>query len=74
MYKDFAELLLSAFDIELIADDEIASMIKELTPEERRALRRVIERLDAILDGLIIEERLERIRERIRKDHSDNTE
>lgn len=41
---------------------EIVRRISEMTPDERRCLRRAIERLDAALDDVIISERLERIR------------
>jgi hypothetical protein len=58
-------LLLAAQDGEH-SRGELMRRISEMKPDERRCLRRAIERLDAALDQVIISERLERIR----KEHS----
>ena len=42
---------------------EVERRLIEMTPAERHALRQAIERLDSTLDGVIISERLRRIRE-----------
>jgi 4-hydroxy-3-methylbut-2-en-1-yl diphosphate synthase IspG/GcpE len=56
---DIELLLLAANDEDLT---ELVQRIREMSKAERDILRRAIESVDAALDSVIIEERLERIR------------
>jgi hypothetical protein len=43
--------------------EEVSRRIKEMSPEDRRVLRMAIELIDKALDGVVIEERLKRLRD-----------